>query len=636
MSDHVCPQCSREYGREITFCPDDGTRLIGDPIAALEGSVIEGRFTVRELIATGGMGAVYLATQHSMGREIALKVLRPELGRSVDAVKRFMAEARLASRLTSPHTVTLYDFGRTADGMLFIAMELLQGATLRAALSDGGPMDESRAVRIGTQICESLGEAHEQGIVHRDIKPDNVFLLRPGTLRETVKVLDFGVAKSLEPVNEGPVTKTGMVCGTPDYMSPENVTGEGVTPASDVYSVGVLLYQMLTGQTPFTADSLVGVMVHHVQTPPRPLRSLMGGRPLTKSMEELVLRCLSKQPGRRPVDANALLRELGRVEQERVAGAAEGPRIGPGPGVARRACAPAAPAAPAAPTLAGTEESVHALRVGRKRRVAVAIAVCLGALAVGVAAALWPGNGGTDVDPGTVATTEKGGAPATRRGDVPTAVGGTPEAAAPGSAAAPGLTGGALGANSAEADAGPPAAVHTEPGGEAVQAPPAGGDGQGIEAAGASAVGPGAVAADEGAGGAVGGGASPTTGGGVGSPAAQGGVTGAGGGPAAVTPSPGAPGPGGEAKGSDSADRVAHVQVVSSPPGAQVFAGGRSLGQAPADVVVPAKGRTVTVRLDGYEPAVLRLKADGPGVRMAKLVPDERTALKKAAGDGLQ
>ncbi|GMV40564.1 MAG: hypothetical protein AMXMBFR64_22800 [Myxococcales bacterium] len=592
MADHVCPQCSRVYGPEVMFCPADGARVMGDPLKGLEGRVIEGRFTIRKLLAQGGMGAVYVATQHSMDRDVALKVLRPELGQNVDAVKRFLAEARLASRLGSPHTVSLYDFGRTADGMLFIAMELLSGATLRQALQSGGPMAEERASRIATQVCESLSEAHEQGVVHRDVKPDNVFLLRPGTERELVKVLDFGVAKSLEPVSEGPVTKTGMVCGTPDYMSPENVTGEGVTPASDVYSVGVLLYQMMTGSTPFQADSLVGVMVHHVQTPPRPIRSLMGGRPLSGGMEELVLRCLSKRPSERPADAAALLAELARVERERVHGR-------PAVAAARARLGSVEPAADTT-----TAESVMALRRSRRGRAAVVAALVGVAVLGGVAALVWPEQPSDAARPTGVVAASGGAVEGAR------AVSGGPVGEPGRAAETPG------GAAETPGRAAAPPGVAAEAPGVAAETP-----GGAAEAPGGAAETPEGAAETPG-------GAAETPG--VAAETPRGAVE-----AVADAASTVAATHGSLVAASSHGPTATEVTLLSVPPGAEVRDGRGVLGATPLVVAVPRDGLSVSVRKRGYERRTVQLRADRPEVSV-RLIPDDEAARKKAEEDGLQ
>jgi len=320
-AEKVCPRCERAFAHDIAFCPYDGSRLLCDEESdSLVGRDIDGRFTVTALLGKGGMGAVYLATQHPMEREVALKVLKPEVSKTVEVKKRFLREAKSSSRLTNPHTVSVIDFGQTDDGMLYLAMERLVGETLGAILKKDGALTEQRAQTIAMQLCESLAEAHAQGLVHRDVKPENIFLMNPGTPREFVKVLDFGIAKSMANTDETALTRTGMVCGTPEYMSPEHASGKGATPASDVYSVGVLLYQALCGVTPFAADSPMQVLIRHIQEPPPPLRERMGDRPLSVPMEALIERCLAKDPSRRPGDAEALLAELGALDEARAAG----------------------------------------------------------------------------------------------------------------------------------------------------------------------------------------------------------------------------------------------------------------------------------------------------------------------------
>ena len=309
-SEKLCPQCERTFPGTETFCPTDGARLIGEEPDELLGRDIEGRYRIDFLLGQGGMGAVYSATQHSMDREIALKVLKPEFSKKLDVVKRFLREAKAASRLSNPHTISVYDFGRTEDGVLYLAMEKLLGETLGSLLKREGALGENRARKIASQMCESLAEAHEQGLVHRDVKPENVFVLNPGTAREFVKVLDFGIAKSFSDPNETALTSTGMVCGTPEYMSPEHASGRGATAASDVYSVGIVLYQMLCGVTPFDYDSPMDVLIKHIQVAPPPIHTRVENNSLSPVLADLVDSCLAKKPEERPRDAGVLLHAL--------------------------------------------------------------------------------------------------------------------------------------------------------------------------------------------------------------------------------------------------------------------------------------------------------------------------------------
>ncbi len=262
----VCPTCGRRFDTQVEHCPDDGSpTFLVRREEDLVGTTVDDRFTLTEVLGLGGMGAVYRAHQHSMDRDVALKLMRPETAGDEQAVRRFFREARAASKLNNPHTITVFDFGQTRDGMLYIAMELLRGRSLAKTLHDlGGPMEPARAIRIADQVLDSLDEAHANGILHRDLKPDNVFLLDTRGGEDFVKVLDFGIAKMREP--GGPsLTATGMAFGTPAYMSPEQAQARELDARSDLYSVGVLLFEMLAGKPPFEAETPLAMALKKVQ-----------------------------------------------------------------------------------------------------------------------------------------------------------------------------------------------------------------------------------------------------------------------------------------------------------------------------------------------------------------------------------
>jgi serine/threonine-protein kinase len=279
------------------------------------GCTLAERYTIVGRVGAGGMGTVYRAEQAPMHREVALKVLRKDLGRDPETVARFHREAHTLSALKHPNTVTIFDFGQTPDGLLFLAMELLEGEMLSSRLKRVGAMDVPTAIRIAAGVLRSLGEAHTRGIIHRDLKPDNIFLAkvhgRPDE-DELVKVVDFGIAKirdgerGLEPLQ----TQEGTVFGTPRYMSPEQAQGKTLDGRSDLYAVGVLLFHMLTGHPPFTDDDAVIVMAHHIKTIPEPVRQLVPDRAIPESLEKLVERALEKDPAARPQTAEAFLAEL--------------------------------------------------------------------------------------------------------------------------------------------------------------------------------------------------------------------------------------------------------------------------------------------------------------------------------------
>jgi serine/threonine protein kinase len=260
----------------------------------LVGSTLAGRFELAELIGEGGSGVVYRARQLSLDRVVAVKVLNLRASSDPAWVQRFHNEARAAARLAHPNTIRLIDFGQTDDGRLFIAMELLHGRSLRHLLEVGPPPTAERALRIVSQICASLAEAHSHGIIHRDIKPENVFI----DDQDLVKVLDFSIAKLATP--EAQVTRDGAIFGTPEYMSPEQCRGAAVDVRSDLYAVGVVAYELLSGRAPFAASSPTEVVMMHLRAPPPPLPELPEG------VAALVLRALAKDPARRPQSASEL------------------------------------------------------------------------------------------------------------------------------------------------------------------------------------------------------------------------------------------------------------------------------------------------------------------------------------------
>ncbi len=277
----------------------------GDPFI---GTTIGGRFKVTEMLGAGGMGSVYLARQLSVDRDVAIKILRKDTADDTLAARRFLLEAKATSRLKNDHTVTIYDFGQTDDGHLFIAMEFLEGRTLRQKLDLEGALSLDETASIIDQIGESLAEAHEQGIVHRDLKPENILLAKRSKGAEFVKVLDFGIARAQELNDGGALTATGTVAGAPAYMSPEAVTGKTVDARADVYALGVMVYEMLSGDAPFKGDTPFVVMQQHVMHTPPALMTLM--QDLPEALSGFVGRCLMKHPKHRPEDASAFRRGL--------------------------------------------------------------------------------------------------------------------------------------------------------------------------------------------------------------------------------------------------------------------------------------------------------------------------------------
>ncbi len=274
----------------------------------LLGQVLGDRFLIQARIGEGGMGVVYRATQVSVDRPVALKVLMPALASDAGWVARFINEARAVSRLTHPNTVHLFDFGQTRDGLLYMAMEFLDGESLRTVIARG-PMDPVRVMRLLMQICSSLTEAHGMGIIHRDIKPDNIFVLQPPGSPDFVKVLDFSVAKLIQQGAANPAmqTRAGVVFGTPQYMSPEQGRGLPLDARSDLYALGIIGYEMLTGRQPFTAAAPLDVLAMHARTPPPP----MGNVP--EVAQRIILKALEKDPARRAQSAVEMHEECTRA-----------------------------------------------------------------------------------------------------------------------------------------------------------------------------------------------------------------------------------------------------------------------------------------------------------------------------------
>jgi serine/threonine protein kinase len=266
----------------------------------LIGRLINDRYKIAGIIARGGMGKVYRAEQAPLGRLVALKVLNPNYSGENDPEfhKRFFLEASIASKLTHPNTVTIFDYGKTDDDVYYIAMELLEGRTLHRALREEGPFDAERTMHIGRQICRSLREAHGLGVIHRDLKPANVYLVQHGDENDFVKVLDFGLVKNLDEKGEE-LTQTGLFMGSPKYMSPEQIRGEKVDSRVDVYALGVMMYEMLTGKVPFDRPNSVNILMAHIQEQVPIMNDYNVNVRVPPAVENVVRRCMAKNPEER-------------------------------------------------------------------------------------------------------------------------------------------------------------------------------------------------------------------------------------------------------------------------------------------------------------------------------------------------
>ena len=314
-----CPKCGRHYAADVVTCPEDSTPLRADatvavrlPADPLLGQALDGKYRLDEPLGEGGMGRVYRATHLLIERPVAVKVLHPHLVSDEEARERFRREARAAGRLRHPNGVAVTDFGETPEGVVYIVMELLEGESLRELTAREAPLEAGRAVSIMLQVAAAVGAAHAAGVIHRDLKPANIFLAEREGAPPVVKVLDFGIAKlaadAAEDAGGRALTQTGIMIGTPRYMSPEQCEGGVLTPASDVYSLGIILYEMLTGVTPFDGATPLAVAMQHFSKPPRPLSDLNASVP--PELERVVLRALEKQPGARPSSAGEFHHEL--------------------------------------------------------------------------------------------------------------------------------------------------------------------------------------------------------------------------------------------------------------------------------------------------------------------------------------
>ena len=314
-----CPTCGRHYADDLQKCPEDGASLQADATVATDvqtdpliGQTLDDKYRLDERLGEGGMGTVYHGTHLLIDRPVAVKVLNPRFVEDEAAQERFRREARAAGRLRHTNAVAVTDFGRTADGLFYIVMELLEGRSLRDVLAREAPLDAARAVSLMLQISAAVAAAHEAQVIHRDLKPGNIFVVQRPHAPAIIKVLDFGIAKlatdAVDGLEQKPLTQTGVMIGTPRYMSPEQCDGADLTPASDVYSLGIILYEMLTGTTPFTGPTPLSVALKHSSEQPRAPREFVASIPA--ELETLVLHALEKKPGQRPPDAGAFRREL--------------------------------------------------------------------------------------------------------------------------------------------------------------------------------------------------------------------------------------------------------------------------------------------------------------------------------------
>jgi eukaryotic-like serine/threonine-protein kinase len=291
----------------MAFSVEEHMIEVQDPFV---GRTLDEKYRVEERLGAGGMGTVYRARHLLMDRPVALKFLHQRLVEDEAARVRFLTEARAAVKLQHPNAVSVTDFGQTSEGCVYIVMELLEGRTLREILSREAPLETARAISIMLQTSDAVAAAHDAGIIHRDLKPANILVTQSADHPAAVKVLDFGIAtfSADDDDDTATLTQPNSVIGTPRYMSPEQHNGNELTPTTDVYSLGVILYEMLTGTVPFSGATPAEIAEKHVNYPPHSPREIIAAIP--EEIEQVVLHALEKQPSDRPGNAGEFRREL--------------------------------------------------------------------------------------------------------------------------------------------------------------------------------------------------------------------------------------------------------------------------------------------------------------------------------------
>jgi serine/threonine-protein kinase len=408
MKEHVASEDPAESPASRISLPleDFFPASLADPLIGL---VVAGRYRILTPIGRGGMGVVYKVEHVHLGKLLAMKLLTGELSTNPDIVRRFKREALTVSRLSSPSTVHVFDYGVDA-GLTYIVMELVAGRDLAALLAAEGPISFARLGKIVVQVLASLDEAHRLGIVHRDVKPQNVMITRTADGTDVAKVLDFGIAKLREEADVGDVTRRDQLIGTPYFISPEQIRGDAVDSRADIYALGVLMYQALTGHYPYIAKSSASILVKHITDTPLPPSQRAPERGIPPEVDAIVLRTLEKDPARRWESAEALrdaiaeeLRELGTSSVEDLLDANALRRL------TREAFAETVPAGPGEAIASRDEVAAYERKLRSRRHIAVTLAVLV-LVATGAAGLLYmaPGRAarfaGVEVEPNDTAS----------------------------------------------------------------------------------------------------------------------------------------------------------------------------------------------------------------------------------------
>ncbi|MFO0559833.1 MAG: protein kinase [Polyangiales bacterium] len=330
----ICPTCGLRYPSDATQCFVDRATLVAAPDPYI-GQLIGGRYRIESQLGEGGMAMVYAARSALDQKPVAIKIFRKELAKDKNLRERFKREATSAQRLSHPHIIEILGYGETDDGTQYLVMEFLSGESLES-LIEHGPVALARGLDIMLQTLDGLARAHDFEVVHRDLKPDNLFIVRKDDGSDHVKILDFGIARSM---HDPRLTKAGEVFGTPQYMAPERITSIDAGPAADLYAVGCMLYQLVSNQLPFEANDISGFLLKHLREMPVPPSK--HNPQIPAALDNLILKLLEKDPNKRPVDAHAVIKELSAI-------AAQVPR----PQQARKPPPPPPRRGPAAPASA--------------------------------------------------------------------------------------------------------------------------------------------------------------------------------------------------------------------------------------------------------------------------------------------
>jgi len=311
LNEKVCLECNRQFTGIVAACPHDGTLLVNVVQDPLLGTTLAGNYEIQEVIGHGGMGVVYKARHALMDRIVAIKMLQAQLISDSMSVKRFQQESQSASRISHPNVITVYDFGISPNGQPFIVMDYLQGISLADVIKEEGQIGVERSIKILAQACDALDHAHKMGVIHRDVKPTNFVLINYDEEKDFVKVVDFGVAKLMNATPDGQrLTQAGEVCGSPVYMSPEQCTGGELDQRSDIYSMGIVVYETLTGKLPILGKTMVDTMSKHISEMPPTFQQARPDLYIPERLEQVVFKALAKDPNDRHQTMDELRIEL--------------------------------------------------------------------------------------------------------------------------------------------------------------------------------------------------------------------------------------------------------------------------------------------------------------------------------------